>query len=177
MERTKNKGPDCGQQIWHRNSDDAHWVFTLSGLISGPYYGRYLFLLWFQRHRFQLGGCGAGLYTLGFHIKVQKLMENNNSRLLNQNIRVQVAICLYDCRVVAHRTRQGSHVQRAKCTVLRPSVRLSVCRSLLGAYRPNPCSQLWVNMYNMHWVRTYNKDRNCFASFPSPRKYTRHRSY
>ena len=73
---------------------------------------------------------------------------------------------------------QGSHVQRARCTALRPSVRLSVCRSLLGAYRPNPCNKLWVNMYNMHWIRTYNQDsRNCFASFPSPRKYTRHRSY
>ena len=29
---------------------------------------------------------------------------------------------------------------------------LYVCRSLLGAYRPNHCIKLWINIYNRHWM-------------------------
>ena len=36
-------------QKQHGRGDDAHWVFTLSGLISGPYYGRFFPPPWFQR--------------------------------------------------------------------------------------------------------------------------------
>ena len=72
ISRKDQKRVQISDKKRHRNSDDAHWVFTLSGLISGPYYGRYFFLLWFQRHRFQLGDV-AVLYMLGFHIKVPKL--------------------------------------------------------------------------------------------------------
>ena len=57
----------------HRNSDDAHWVVTLSGLISGPYYGRYFPAL-VPETLSSAAGCGAVLYTLGFHMKVQKLI-------------------------------------------------------------------------------------------------------
>ena len=32
-------------QKQHGRGDDAHWVVTLSGLISGPYYGRCFFRL------------------------------------------------------------------------------------------------------------------------------------
>ena len=55
---------------------------------------------------------------------------------------------------------QGSHVQRATCTALRPSVRLSVCLSLLGAYRPNPCSKLWYVLVHV-WAQEGTCVRVC----------------
>ena len=132
-------------------------------------------LLWFQRHCFSAGGCGAVFYTHEtwrpvhlWHVPFGQRTGCEHRWLMD---------ALWDCRVAALRTRRGSHVKRAMCTPLSlslslcPPVRLSVCRSLLGAYRPNPCSQLWVNMYNMHWTRAYNKDwTHCFASFASPGK-------
>ena len=29
---------------------------------------------------------------------------------------------------------------------------LSFCQSLLGAYRPNHCINLWINIWNIHWI-------------------------
>ena len=123
----------------HRNSDDAHWVFTLSGLISGPYYGRYFFLLWFQRHRFQLGGLGQSFTRMKHgHQYISGTIQNSRSIGSCDAHRMDA---LWDCRVAAHRTRQGSHVKRARCTAISLSLSACppVCLSIIaGSLPPQP---------------------------------------
>ena len=68
-------GPVSEQQIRHGKGDDAHWVVTLSGLISGPYHGRYFPALVPETALSAAQGCDAGLYTLGFDFKVENIVS------------------------------------------------------------------------------------------------------
>ena len=98
----------------------VHWVLALDGLISGLDYGRYFPTL-VPDTLFSAGGCGAVFYTHETMTFVHVMARVN---------RLPFACSLFmdalwACRVAAHRTRQGSHVKRARCTAI--SLSLSVC--------------------------------------------------
>ena len=64
-------------QKQHGRGDDAHWVFTLPGLISGPYYGRFFSsALVPETVLSSAQGCDVGLYTLGVDFKVEDIFRS-----------------------------------------------------------------------------------------------------
>ena len=63
-------------QKQHGRGDDAHWVVTLSGLISGPYYGRFFSALVPETVLSSAQGCDVGLYTLGIDFKVEDIFRS-----------------------------------------------------------------------------------------------------
>ena len=115
-----------------------HWVFTLSGLISGPYYGRYFPAL-VPETSFSAGGIGAVFYTHETWTPVHLWHVPFGQRTGCEHRWLMDA--LWDCRVAAHRTRRGSHVKRAMCTAISLSVSACppVCLSIIaGSLPPQP---------------------------------------